>query len=94
MAFVIDDGIGRLLGSASITETEPAIGVVGIALLPTAQRRGYGKLVLRQIEQIAAEHGFIALRADIFDGNEPAAALFSKSGFRRYSLFEKPLNVA
>jgi GNAT superfamily N-acetyltransferase len=91
LAFVVKDGMGLSLGTASITESEAAIGVVGIALLPEAQGKGYGRLILRQLELIAAEHGYIALRADIFDDNNGAIALFSRSGYRRYSLFEKPI---
>ena len=91
LAFIVDDGAGRSLGTCSITETEPSIGVAGIALLPEFRQQGYGTAVLRQLERKAAGKGFIALRADIFDDNAKAMALFEKSGYRKYSLFEKPL---
>lgn len=91
MAFVVEDGVGHLLGSASITEGEVAIGVVGVSILEAFRGRGYGKLILRQLERIAVEFGFIALRADIFEDCDASVALFSHAGYRRYALFEKPL---
>ena len=91
LAFVVKDGMSRLLGTASITETEAGIGTVGVALLPEAQGKGYGPVLLDRLESVGADHGFIALRADIFDENERAVALFQRSGYRRYSLFEKAI---
>ena len=91
LAFVVKDGMSRLLGTASITETEAGIGTVGVALLPEAQGKGYGPVLLDRLESVGADHGFIALRADILDENERAVALFQRSGYRRYSLFEKAI---
>lgn len=90
-SFVLRSSDGVAVGTASITETEPAIGVVGIAILPAFQRRGLAAAALREIEKFAAQKGFIALRADIFDDNHAATGLFTREGYRRYSLFEKAI---
>jgi len=94
LSLIIKDGDGNLLGTATVSETEPSIGVVGIALLPEARGKGYGSAALKEIERLAADQGFIALRADIFDENTASLALFNKAGFRRYTLMEKGLAPA
>lgn len=91
MAYIVEGGQGVDVGVASLTETEVGIGVVGVALLEEYRNRGYGSAIIYKLEAVAAELGFIALRADVFDDNEGGVALFTSKGFRRYSLFEKPI---
>lgn len=89
-SYVVKNGVGVVIGTCSLTEMEPAIAVVGISLLPAYRGKGYGQVLLREVERTDVALGFIALRADIFDGNAAAISSFCKAGYRRYSLLEKP----
>lgn len=90
-SFLVYSGTEVLLGTASLHETQPGIGEVGIFLTLTHRNCGWAPLILAELEAHAKQAGFFALRADIFEDNTRALELFKKHGYRPFQLLEKAL---
>lgn len=53
-----------------------------ISINPEAKRRGYGRLVMEEVERYAIAHGFPSIELDYWSVNEAAAAFYSEIGFQ------------
>lgn len=53
-----------------------------ISINPEAKRRGYGRLIMDEVERYAIAHGFPSIELDYWSVNEAAAAFYEQVGFR------------
>jgi GNAT superfamily N-acetyltransferase len=82
--FVADDG-GRLVGIAGgyVDPEEPDVPhLISMWVAPDARRRGVGRELVEAVADWARERGFGAIRLFITTGNETAAALYTRCGFK------------
>lgn len=49
---------------------------------PDYLRHGLGKMMVEEAIRLAKEYGMKALRLDVYEGNEPAASLYERYGFK------------
>jgi ribosomal protein S18 acetylase RimI-like enzyme len=69
-----------------------SIGNIGIVLLPEYRSRGLGTRLLSSLLDIAAQAGYVELRAEILASNLPSIGLFHKFGFHR--LFTRKVGLS
>ncbi len=67
--------IGRIITAIS----EQAVGLVDISLLPEYRGRGFGTVLLQQVQRQAAEQG-LPVKLHVLNGN-PAQRLYARCGF-------------
>jgi|SRR5581483_3066818 len=60
---------------------EPALYLNRLAILPSLQGRGLGKLGMAAVEAEARRGGFRSLRFDAIAGNEPLLAFYRRLGY-------------
>jgi ribosomal protein S18 acetylase RimI-like enzyme len=72
------EAVGRLV----LDFGDQAMRLIDIALLPQAQGRGYGSLLLRTLQALASERGQ-PLRLAVASGNPRARQLYLRLGFVR-----------
>ncbi|TCI21360.1 GNAT family N-acetyltransferase [Exiguobacterium sp. SL-9] len=53
-----------------------------ISINPEAKRRGYGRLVMEEVERYAIAHEFPSIELDYWSVNETAAAFYNQIGFQ------------
>ncbi|UTT43138.1 GNAT family N-acetyltransferase [Exiguobacterium aurantiacum] len=53
-----------------------------ISINPEAKRKGYGRLIMDEVERYAITHGFLSIELDYWTANEGAAAFYERVGFR------------
>lgn len=53
-----------------------------ISINPEAKRKGYGRLVMEEVERYAIAHGVPSIELDYWSVNEAAAAFYEQVGFR------------
>jgi [ribosomal protein S18]-alanine N-acetyltransferase len=83
---IAEDGAGRLLGYAGLHRGGPEADVQTIAVLPGAQGRGVGGVLLRALIDRAVRAGAGSLLLEVRADNAPAIALYTRHGFRRISV--------
>jgi len=67
----------------------PLLNIHDFTIAPTFRGRGLSKLLLRKIEELAAERGCTKLTLEVLEGNTIARKLYENSGFERYGLDPK-----
>ena len=55
--------------------------VHSLAVLPSAQGRGYGAALLSRCESFAQENGYTSMRLDAFSGNAAALRFYERHGY-------------
>ena len=73
---------GRVLGSLYLSLCAPESEVLALAVLPSARRRGIGRLLLENGMILLKSGGACVLYLDVRESNAPARALYSSLGFR------------
>ena len=63
-------------------EAEEVLVIHTLCIPPAKAGRGYGKRMVQFAVEAAREKGCKVIRLDTFAGNDPAAALYQKLGFR------------
>jgi GNAT superfamily N-acetyltransferase len=64
------------------TPVEKALYLIGMAVLPSMQRQGVGRLLLAEAERVARAWPANAIRLDAFEAEAGAGAFYAKCGFR------------
>ena len=70
------------INAAYFTKVTRPLYLTGLAVHPDFQRRGVGRLMLREAEAAARAWPAGAVRLDAFDANAGAGAFYTKCGFR------------
>jgi ribosomal protein S18 acetylase RimI-like enzyme len=74
---------GRIVAMGALRHlTDSAAEIKRMRVHPRFQRRGFGRLVLEQLECRAAELGYERLRLDTTVGQEAAQQLYRGAGYR------------
>ncbi|MFC4911356.1 GNAT family N-acetyltransferase [Actinomadura gamaensis] len=83
-ADLVPGGVARAQGGGTPEPParEHAVEMVRLRVRPEFQRRGYGEVLVRALEDRAAELGYRVLRADTTARQGPALALYRKFGWR------------
>jgi len=77
---------GELLGYAGLMVTGAEADVQTVAVAPSAQGRGVGRLLLDTLVDRAAACGATSLLLEVRADNGPAISLYERSGFERISV--------
>jgi ribosomal-protein-alanine N-acetyltransferase len=89
---------GAVAGYVIALAVADEIQVQNIALDVSVRRRGYGRLLLREAEAEGQRRGARCAILDVRAGNEPALALYLKSGYhmigRRKDYYRRPVEDA
>ena len=64
------------------TPVKKALYLISMAVLPSMQRQGIGRLLLAEAERVARLWPTQAIRLDAFDADAGAGAFYAKCGFR------------
>lgn len=75
-----------VLGYAGLFTTGDDADVQTVAVAPTAQGRGLGRLLLHSLIRTARERGVSRLYLEVRSDNAPALALYERDGFERTGL--------
>jgi ribosomal protein S18 acetylase RimI-like enzyme len=71
-------------------EREPGTGgdawIYDIEIIPERRGQGYGRALLSAAEELAAQHGAVALGLNVFGGNQVARRLYESAGYQVSSL--------
>jgi ribosomal protein S18 acetylase RimI-like enzyme len=75
---------GQPVGMASGVPTgeDRIVELISMYVTPPGRGRGVGDYLVRAVEQWARRTGAATLRLSVAEGNENAAALYARSGFR------------
>jgi ribosomal-protein-alanine N-acetyltransferase len=76
-------GGGDLLGYAGVMFSGSEADVQTVAVAPSAQGRGVGALLLRELIDQAARRGVTSVLLEVRADNDVAIALYRRSGFER-----------
>lgn len=60
---------------------EEVLLIHALGILPEYQNQGYARKMVEEAIRIAGQKGMKAIRIDVLEGNEPAAALYRNMGF-------------
>lgn len=93
---VAEDPAGALLGYAGLMAGGAEADVQTVAVLPSAQGRGLGGLLLRALIDEAVRRGAAALLLEVRRDNAPAIALYRRFGFEQIAVrrgYYQPGNV-
>jgi ribosomal-protein-alanine N-acetyltransferase len=72
---------GRLIGFAGLWLMVDQAHVVTVAVTPDAQRRGYGRLLVYGLLQLAQREGMGSATLEVRESNAAARALYREYGF-------------
>jgi ribosomal protein S18 acetylase RimI-like enzyme len=75
--------VGYVLGPADLWRTPPTAHIDSIAVLPSAQKKQIGSLLLRSFTQEACRQGCTKVTLEVSTANEAGLAFFTKHGFRK-----------
>lgn len=82
---VVDDDQGKFVGIVQLAiHKERMDGDVSVSVVPDAQRKGIGALMLQNIINIAKENVVHTLRFNCEHGNHKCRSLYTKMGFASY----------
>jgi len=74
---------GQSLRAPAPATAVRSFGILAIAVDPTFQGSGIGRLLLEELEQLARRAGFAGLHLTVHPDNEPAVRLYERAGWRR-----------
>lgn len=80
---VLTDDSGDVLGYGGIDHGGETADVMTVAVSPTAQGRGLGRLLLRELEERAAAGGASGVLLEVRADNQAALALYARAGWRQ-----------
>ncbi len=83
--YVVAEDAGAIVGYAGAYLLPPDSDVQTIAVSPTAQGRGVGRLLLEELIAIAMRHDCAQLLLEVRSDNESAIAMYEKFGFESIS---------
>jgi GNAT superfamily N-acetyltransferase len=83
----------RVVGLLRLAPEEGALGLRDLQIVPEYQGRGIGAWAVRQAQSIAASRGFRRLQLRVYEDN-PAKALYARSGFRVESVVDGAIHMA
>ena len=61
-----------------------------LAVLPTYQGKGYGKMLLQFAEAFAGNNGYSSIRLDVYSGNSGALAMYERRGYKEVGAIKFP----
>ncbi|WP_066256478.1 GNAT family N-acetyltransferase [Neobacillus drentensis] len=61
-----------------------------LAVHPSSQGKGYGKLLLQFAEKYALDNGFSSIRLDVFSQNPGALNMYERAGFQQRGIIRYP----
>jgi len=64
------------------TQVKMPLYLIGMAVLPTMQRQGVGRLLIKEAVRQARAWSADAIRLDAFDADAGAGGFYAKCGFR------------
>ncbi len=70
------------IDTSYFTAAERPLYLTGMAVLPSHQRKGVGRRLLKKAESVACAWPADAIRKDAFDADAGAGAFYAKCGFR------------
>jgi ribosomal-protein-alanine N-acetyltransferase len=89
---------GETVGYGGIMTVLDESDVVNIAVLPNFRGKGYGRMLLRSLEDGARKNGASLLHLEVRQSNAPAIGLYESFGFTtdgiRKNYYTKPLENA
>ncbi len=90
LAFAADEPIGLLntFETLSTFRAKPLINIHDIAVTANWRRRGVGRALIKEIENVARERGCCKLTLEVLENNIDAQALYRELGFEGYQLQE------
>lgn len=90
LAFLGDEPIGLLnaFETLSTFRAKPLINVHDLAVTTNWQRKGVGRALMMEVENIARERGCCKLTLEVLENNLSAQALYRELGFEGYRLQE------
>ena len=60
--------------------------IYDIEIAPAQRGKGYGRALLRALEQLVADHGVESIGLNVFAGNDVARRLYESSGYKTTSM--------
>jgi ribosomal protein S18 acetylase RimI-like enzyme len=80
------------VGWVWVKPLEPAVAFLEqITVAESVRRQGYGRAILRALEELLADEGIEELRLNVNRTNEPARALYAGAGYEQTSGDERRL---
>jgi ribosomal protein S18 acetylase RimI-like enzyme len=76
------DVVGDVLGPVDSWRSPPSAHIDSIAVLPEAQKRGIGSLLLRSFAEEVRRQGCTRVTLEVSAANEAGLAFFTRHGFR------------
>ena len=76
----------EVLGYAGLFALAPDADVQTIAVSPTAQGEGIGRLLLEELIDQAIDRGCTQLVLEVRSDNEPAISMYTRRGFERINI--------
>ena len=83
---VADDGTGGVLGYAGLMVNGPDADVQTVAVVPSAQGRGLGAVLLSALLEEAVARRATAVLLEVRADNPPAIALYQRFGFEQLAV--------
>ena len=81
--YAVHEGDAGVDGYVGLYAVPPEGDVATIAVAPSAQGRGLGRMLLDALVAEARRRGVTQLFLEVLEGNEAALALYASSGFER-----------
>lgn len=79
--FLVVDSEGAVAGYAVAREAPDEAQLVDIAVAPSMGRRGFGRLLLKEVLSRAKARGLAKVTLEVSARNEPAQSLYRAAGF-------------
>lgn len=91
LAFLGDEPIGLLnaFETLSTFRAKPLINIHDLAVTTSWQRKGVGRALMLEVENIARERGCCKVTLEVLENNLAAQALYRELGFEGYQLQEE-----
>ena len=77
---------GALLGYALFWHVVDELHLLNVAVATSAQRRGVGRALMRDLLTYAHEHAIERILLEVRSSNAPALALYESLGFERFNV--------
>ncbi len=83
-AFVVAAEDGAAVGCGGLARLDAVTGEVRrMYVAPEARGRGLGRILLAELERLAADAGYLRVRMETGDRQPEAVALYERAGYRR-----------
>ena len=91
LAFAGAEAVGVLnaFETVSTFRAKPLLNIHDIAVTAPWQRRGIGRALMLELENIARERGCCKITLEVLENNSNARALYRELGFEEYQLQEE-----